>query len=81
MPSTAAALHASSSAERRLIARLEPALREAVDRGRPVHVEKLHTLLPHRTVIQLAARLCLHVEAKLAVLPTPSGRGVIFVPV
>ena len=68
-----------TSAERRLIGRLSPALHEAVEHGRPVHVEHLHTVRPQREVIQLAARLCLREQAKLAVLPAE--HGVVFVPV
>jgi hypothetical protein len=68
-----------TSAERRLIGRLSPALHEAVEQGRPVRVEHLHTIRPQREVIQLAARLCLREQAKLAVLP--ADRGVVFVPV
>ena len=68
-----------TSAERRLIGRLSPALREAVEQGRPVHVEELHTLRTQRDVIRLAVQLCVREEAKLAVLPAE--RGVVFVPV
>jgi hypothetical protein len=72
---------AATIGERRALDHFHPAVAEALDRGRPVVVDHLQTPLDQRELINLAVRLCLHEQAKLAVLPSPSGRGVIFVPV
>jgi hypothetical protein len=59
---------------------LEPALAEAVARNRPVAVEHLETSLTQRELVALASRLCRSEGENVAVLASPSGRGVFFVP-
>jgi hypothetical protein len=67
--------------ELRALEQFGPALSQAVERGRPAHVADLTTSLCGKELIELAARLVRTEGASVAVLPTPTNRGVIFVPV
>jgi hypothetical protein len=67
--------------ELRALEQFGPALTEAVDCGRPAHVADLTTSLCGKELVDLAARFARTEGARVAVLPTPTNRGVIFVPV
>jgi hypothetical protein len=67
--------------ELRAFEQFGPALSEAVDCNRPAHVADLMTSLSGKELVALAARFARAQGANVAVLPTPTNRGVIFVPV
>jgi hypothetical protein len=54
--------------ENKAIARLVPALDEAITSGRPTPVEQLHTSLSGKELVKLAVDLCKRAEANVAVL-------------
>ncbi len=64
--------------EQRALGPLRAALDEAVRRNRPVHTDD--ATLGREQLVKLSARLCLHDDRNVAVIPGPHG-GVIFVPV
>ena len=67
--------------EQRVLGYLRPALDEAVARNRPVGVDHLETSLTTRELVALAGRLCRHESMNVAVVASPTNRGVILVPV
>jgi hypothetical protein len=66
--------------EQRVLGYLRPALEEASRRNRPIGVEALDTSLTTSELVALAARLCRHEHKNVAVVASPTDRGVILVP-
>jgi N-acetylglucosamine kinase-like BadF-type ATPase len=66
--------------ENKAIARLVPALDEAVSSGRPIAVERFTTSLSDREVVTLAIDLCRRAEANVAVLAGSTQKVLTFVP-
>src|SRR5436309_11907012 len=66
--------------ENKAIARLVPALDEAVSSGRPIAVERFSTSLTDLEVVALAVDLCKRAEANVAVLAGGPQRVLTLVP-
>jgi len=63
-----------------VLGHLRPAVEEATRRNRPVGVEALDTSLTTSELVALAGRLCRHEGVNVAVVASPTERGVILVP-
>ena len=66
--------------EEYVLGHLRPALAEATRRNRPVGVESNETSLTTSELVALAGRLCRHEGVNVAVVASPTERGVILVP-